>query len=205
MGLTREIELIASIPVGLKYNIAKGGDGGHTMTQAQLDAQYALQPEQYSEFRQLFLQRVPALRIAAHFGVSHNAVRRCASRLGLSFKQRRARQKPNGLRGTRTSLSRARFNPKERSRLRAQVAARNNVARGIPVPIKERVLDLYFQQHLTAKEVAAGLGVSRGSVRATVNQAYKGMTPEEHAALKHVHGSQVRSGPRNSNAKRPGS
>lgn len=196
-----ERRLIAAVPATQRYNVAKGGDGGHTMTQRQLDAQYAIHPESYDEFRDLFGRGLKALEIAARFGVSHNAVRRCAGRLGLSFKVRRSPAskppRPPRKRRRHVGVSRARFTPEERSRRRAVA----NAARGIDEETMAKVRELYFGRHLTAKEVGSALGLPSSTVRGAVNRLYARMPAADRAVFKKTHGSIVRRGDRNPNAK----
>lgn len=97
-----EIQLIASVPLTHRYNVAPGGNGGHTMSSQQIDAQYAIPSAKHHEFRKLFQQGWTTRRMAEHFQVAVNGVLRCARRLGLSFGQRRAaKPRPWDLSGLR--------------------------------------------------------------------------------------------------------
>lgn len=87
----------------------------------------------------------------------------------------------------------------EYSAFRAEVARRSNKSRGLSEGLQQQALNLYFEEGLTAKQVADRLGTTKGSIRGAVNRAYDRMTPEEHSKLKTHHGSVVRTGARNSN------
>jgi len=192
------------------YNIAKGGDGGHTMTKEQLESQYAIKPEQYDEYRQLFDEGLTVNQIAEKFGVSYNASRSCADRLGLSFTERRIQKSIERAK----RLEELKLLPKKRKprseykkpvysdeyrRQKSELLKKLNRERGISEATKQDVLQLYHEQDMTAQEVADKLCISKGSVRATVNVAYAEMDPDEAAAKKKRHGSAVRRGSRNSN------
>jgi hypothetical protein len=203
--LTASIEerrLIAQTERGQGYNVAKGGDGGHTMSEGQLDAQYGIPASKASEFSQLFLSGLSAPRIAEHFGVGWRAVKSCAQRLGLSFS---VRKKSKGLRVKRQSpkkpklyryVSRAKYTPEERRKIRTE----SNKSRSSSEVIKDLALALYFEESLSAQEVADRLGIPRATVRGVVNRAYAAMPAEKRQALKKKRGSEVRRGERNSNS-----
>lgn len=201
-----EKALIAAVPQGLKYNVAEGGDGGPTMTPSQLDAQYTIKASQYEEFRECFNAGWTIERLCKHFGASYNAVKSCASRLRLSFSERRSQRASSRLQMKKqrnTTQSRVLRRPKmtatEYSAFRAEVARRSNKSRGLSEGLQQQALNLYFEEGLTAKQVADRLGTTKGSIRGAVNRAYDRMTPEEHSKLKTHHGSVVRTGARNSN------
>lgn len=194
-----ERRLIAETPRTLSYNVALGGDGGHTMSDAMIAQQYSIRPDQYEEFVSLFHGGLTARRIASHFGVAMNAVRRSARRIGVSFAARRAAAKKAAM--ARRERSAQRPPPKWTSEMESARRARGAAARARLADVQPKILALYFEAHLTAGEVATRLGVTRGTVRATVNAAYERMSAEEHAAMKRAHGSAVRTGIRNSNAR----
>jgi group I intron endonuclease len=197
-----EIRLIAEAKGPNCYNIADGGDGGLTMSSEQLEAQYGIKPSQHEDFKRLFEQGMPAVDIARHFGVGRSSAARCANKLGLSFQDRRLPHGPKpSSKPVRKYTSRATMTLDERSAFRSEVAKRANKARGASPEVQAEALRLYFEEHLTAKEVAERLGTSRGVVRGAVNRAYATMSPQERAVLKHQHGSAVRSGRRNPNAR----
>ena len=84
----------------------------------------------------------------------------------------------------------------DRSRFRAEVAARVNKARGIPKETQDTIWDLYLQ-HYTAQQVAEIVSVPKATVRGVVNRRYKTLSDDERAQLKREHGSLVRTGVRN--------
>lgn len=69
------------------------------------------------------------------------------------------------------------------SALRAEVAVRVNKARGTPTDMQERIRGLYFNDRLTAKEIATLLRISHGSVRSTISRAYSTMATEDRIRL----------------------
>lgn len=191
--------LIASVPQSLRYNVAKGGDGGQTLSQWQLEGQYAIKPERYEEFRSLFYQGLSARAIAEHFCVGR-AVFRTAKRLGLSFSTRgKAKPKPRP-KAVKMHQSRAKLTKEERSRKQAELAARTNRERGVSLEVQRQALMLYFDESLSAQEVADRLGVTKGIVRGVVNRAYAAMPTEQRQAFKGKHGSESRQGDRNPNS-----
>lgn len=188
-----EIRLIANAAPGSCYNIARGGDGGPTMTPTQLDSQFGIPAAAYDKFRRAFQQGLTVRECMAEFGVSENAVVGCARRLGLSFAERRRAKR------LVTQKSRARFTPEERSLRQSLRVGQMNKARGASLEQQQEIVRLYSEQHLTALEVAVRLGISKGSVRGAINRAYRTLSPEARADLKRKHGSAVRTGPRNPN------
>lgn len=254
LACAHERELIAATPKEQCYNIAKGGDGGHTMTPNQLEDQYRIKPDRYDEFTRLY-PLMHLLELQQHFQASLNAVRSCARRLGLAvcIKGKRKKRpkhvkpekppkvkvpkppkvrvpkptpepkppkvkvlkskpepKPPKIRVPKPKpepkprkerVVRVTLTPEERSRKQSELATRINKDRGVSEETQAEIRRLYFDEGLTAKEVAAVLEVTHGSVRATVNRAYTRMTEEEHRNHKHQHGSVVRVGDRNAHAK----
>lgn len=200
-----ETRLIATVEDPSQcYNVASGGDGGHTLTQAQLEKQRAIPEAEYPKFLELFHQGASRVAIMAFFDTSYSSVGRCAERVGVSFLERRRQRgwhagKKAKKPGPRVEPSRATMTPEERSAFRAEVARRSNKARGASSEIQQRIRALYFEQDMTAQEVATSLGVSKGSVRGTINRAYAAMPPEERSVWKKRHGSRVRQGERNAN------
>lgn len=215
-----ERRLIATTPKKQTYNLAEGGDGGHTMSEAQLEAQYTIKPDRYDEFRGSFLKGATQKELMNTFQASANAVRSCVKRLGLSFKDRRFARKQESLRllveqrlersnqlrerGFKSRINLDSKNPTKlkvdvmsieaHSKFRAEVAKRVNKARGIPEATQRKVQRLYLEHGLSAREVAQTLGISKGSVRATINRVYAGLSEIEKLACKRQHGSQARHG-----------
>ncbi len=74
-----------------------------------------------------------------------------------------------------------------------------NVARGLSESVQREVLRMYFEEHYTAQQISTLLQVTKGSVRGAVNRYYKRLPPSDHITKKSVHGSSVRTGPRNPN------
>lgn len=195
-----ETQLIASVSDPSQcYNVAAGGDGGHTMTQDQLEGQRAIPEADYPKFLELFHQGASRTVIMAFFDASYSSVGRCAERVDVSFLERRRRRGWHGKRGPQAGPSRSTMTPEERSAFRAEVARRSNKARGVSSEVQQKIRILYFEQDMTAQEVATALGVSKGSVRGTINRAYAAMPPEERTVWKKRHGSRVRQGERNGN------
>ncbi len=93
--------------------------------------------------------------------------------------------------------STATLTPEERSVRQAEVARRTNKARGCPKEVQAKALQLYFEEHWSAAEVAQELKISKGAVRGAVNRAYALMSDSERAIKKKVHGSAARTGSRN--------
>ena len=182
-ALEREKQLIVELNTRdplVGYNVAEGGSGGNTMTQQQLDSQYAISPDRYSEFKKLFFQGLTQKMLAQHFNVSSNAVLSCLQRLGItSFRARDKRvriKRPKVIRVKKTSNK---MTPEEYAEFRAAVARRANKARGTSEEIQIEIKRLYFDEGLTAKQVAERLQVTHGSVRSTISRAYSLMTLEE--------------------------
>lgn len=285
----REKDLIQTAHAQQKsqcYNIAEGGLGGRTMTDAQIRAQYVIPLERNSEFEQLVNEGVSVSQMMArydasrnavinrakmlhvsfsknadvvaipyssdeefltlvnagksrrelqeHFNVSKHSVVSCAKRLGvLSSIQRRKRcieklhkkeivqisstesltkitnqsQRTDRRSKSKTysqipSKKKVCLSDQERSELRRQVMIRVNKSRGILDETRSKVIDMYVHHHMTAKEIAARLNISTGSVRSTVNSYYASLPPDERERLKHEHGSAVRTGVRNPSAQR---
>jgi group I intron endonuclease len=188
-----ERRLIAATDPRCRYNVAPGGEGGRTMTPAQLDEQYAIRKEQYPEFCRLFAEGATTTEMQATFGASYNAVKRCARRNGLSFGKRRGEK----ARQAKPVVSHATMTREQYSLLRAEVARRSNKARGLEEEVRSKVRHLYFNESRTAQEVSVALGVTKGSVRAEVNRARSSMSIGERASWQRKHGSAVRSGSRN--------
>lgn len=175
---------IKSTPKERCYNVAEGGDGGHTMTEQQLQAQYAISSVQYDDFIMYFHDGRTQKEMMVIFDASLNAVKSCAARLGLSFGQRRSAKKAQKI------VKHRERKPKITSLLsRPQIDA----------SVRDAILKLYLHEDKTANEVSDELKISKGCVRATISIAYAAMTQEEHDAWKKRHGSAVRSGVRNSN------
>ncbi len=198
-----ERSLIATIDPGTCYNVAKGGNGGHTMTSEQLNAQYAIGPRDYEAFLQMFHDGFSALEIARRFDVSYNAVRNCAARLGVSFHERRSRKKHPGARRcrNRSHVSRARMTLEERAMFRSKLMASLNRARGASEELKQQIVSLYFHgEQLTAHEIAHRLGINQTTVRSVVSAAYSKMQSDERSSMKKQRASSVRSGNRNANS-----
>lgn len=200
-----ERRLISEVPKRLSYNVAEGGDGGRTMTQEQLDSQYAIKTEQRDEFVSLFDGGMTTQDMANHLGVSANAIRSCAKRLGLSFAVRRRMNalKKRSMKCTRRTQKKRGpvtwTDDDPRRQQKSELMIRLNKTRGVSDHMKDVILRLYFERHMTAQEVADTLEVSKGSVRATVNRAYSLMDEAEKKVKKKEHGSKVRTGSRNSN------
>lgn len=89
-----EIELIADTIHGRGYNVTAGGDGGHTMTREQVEAQYTIGPARYDEFRRLVSSSKSVREVASGMGVATNAVVRTAKRLGVELPKGRRGRKP---------------------------------------------------------------------------------------------------------------
>jgi group I intron endonuclease len=192
-----ERRLIAEADPRYTYNVAPGGEGGCTMTAAQMDEQYAIKESQYPAFRKLFDAGATTTEMQTVFGASYNAVKRCARRNGLSFGERRSER----ARQPKTPVSTATLTREQYRALRSAVATRSNKARGLPPALRARARALYFKEGKTAQETADVLGVTRGSVRAEVTRARSGMLEAERLEWQHKHGSAVRSGGRNGRAK----
>lgn len=71
------------------------------------------------------------------------------------------------------------MSPEEYAQFRAAVARRVNQARGTPEPVQKQIRELYFEQGLTARQVAEQLNITHGAVRSTISRLYASMTPEE--------------------------
>ena len=93
-----EIRLIADLPAHGGYNVAAGGDGGRTLTQAQVDAQYTLGPDRYDEFRAVVASSDSVTEVSRRMDVAGTAVYRTARRLGLSLPTGRRGAKPGDAR-----------------------------------------------------------------------------------------------------------
>jgi DNA-binding NarL/FixJ family response regulator len=174
------------------------------MTQEQIEAQYTIAPKQYDVVRDLFQRGLTAWAMAAHLGVSLKAVRSCAKRLALDFQARRhAKSLEPKPRRVKKRKSKAKHSVESRRMLRSLVAARSNKARGMSTTMQTEVRRMYFEECLTAQQIADKLHVTKGAVRSCINRWYDKLPPEAHTRLKHAHGSAVRSGKRNPNAKHP--
>lgn len=196
-----ERKLIRESSPELSYNIAEGGDGGKTMTKEQLDAQYAIKLNQYDEFISLFNDGKTIIQIKEYFNVSSNAVRSCAVRLNLSFKERRklnATKKVVKKSIIPKKSSKIQWTETDPRRIQKSILMTNlNKSRGVSEEIKTKIVKMYFDKHMIAQEVADILEITKGSVRATVNAAYANMSDEERKLRKSIHGSKVRKGIRN--------
>jgi predicted GIY-YIG superfamily endonuclease len=198
-----ERKLIREAPKGLSYNLAKGGDGGPVMTQAQLDGQYAIGPSHYVEFHRRFTEGQTIVELKAVFGVADRAVRSCATRLGLSFKGRRTARKherlhrivvQNAARNRsgkvrqihRLEPSQATLTPDAYSALRSEIAKRVNRARGISDATLSRIRALYHEG-LCAREITARLILKPAVVRGVINRLYAALSPEERLSWKDAH------------------
>ena len=189
-----EIRLISSVPVGMKYNVAKGGDGGQTLTPSQLEAQRTIKAADHGEFTRMYHSGRTVESMAEHFGVGPTTIQRCAKRLGLgAFNSRKRPRKCNRM----PKPSHPPHSYRDSGR-QAEVMRRVNKDRGISEALQKEVLRLYLEEDLTAGQVADQLNVSKGAVRGTVNRAYDLMSKSERLHWKKRHGSVVRSGQRNS-------
>lgn len=77
------------------------------------------------------------------------------------------------------STDKPKLSPEVYAERRAEVARRVNKARGTPEHVQQIVREFYFDKGLTAKEVAAELGITHGAVRSIVSRTYAVMTLEE--------------------------
>lgn len=180
---------------GRHYNVADGGDGGHTMSPEQLDGQYAIAAKDYETFRRMFEQGATLRALSEYFRASDNAVKSCAERLGLSFPARRAASKQARLNRPKVDLRRT----PEYSKLRSEIARRSNKSRALPEVAQREILRLYLHEDMAAKDVAVKLGVSKGAVRGLINRTYASLPETEKTAWKKRHGSMARQGSRNPN------
>lgn len=75
------------------------------------------------------------------------------------------------------------LSPEEYSERRSEIARRVNRERGTPEHVQLEIKRLYFNDGLTAKQVAEVLGITHGAVRSTISRTYAVMTPDERRAL----------------------
>lgn len=88
------------------------------------------------------------------------------------------------------------LSPEDRKILNSRI----NKARSPSVKMQAIIHELYFKQHMTAKETANKLKISSGSVRGYVNRTRAKMPDSERKHLRHEHTSAVHSGIRNTNS-----
>jgi group I intron endonuclease len=84
-----ETQLIALVPPTRGYNIAKGGDGGLTLTPKQVEAQLGVKTGQHPALIEMYEAGRSLAEVARFFKTSRSSVGRSARKLGLSFNEKR--------------------------------------------------------------------------------------------------------------------
>ena len=173
-----EIRLIANQDKKNIYNIAKGGNGGLTMSLDKINEQYSIPKKRYEEFMKLFYSNKTQIEISILMNVGKNSVKGCAKRLGLSFQERRKvifydENKP--ILKSSISKSKSKFSKEERHDIWSKNIIELNKKRGVSDKIKNRVINLYFIDCLKSFEISILLNIPRSTIRGIVNRYYKSM------------------------------
>lgn len=176
-ALDQEKSLIKTLNArnpSIGYNIAEGGLGGNTLTQDQIENQRVIKSCDHEKFIDAFNSGLSQREIALLFNVGSRGVISCATRLGLSFNDRRltpkksvegiqnedvifvlrqkslqrelirSQRRQEQLQRLKISRENRKMSPEAYSQFRSGVMTRVNKSRGISDEMKQRVIDLYF-------------------------------------------------------------